>query len=87
MAGVEIEELHEVGGALVVKRFPEMRVARFIHKGNFGQRCLTLDYAYHAWLPRSGEQLSFPWVIEKHGQTLWGAKGAESETAIYIPIQ
>jgi AraC family transcriptional regulator len=87
MAGVEIEESQAVGGALFVKRFPAMKVARFIHKGKLRKLYLTLDYAYHAWLPRSGEQLSFPWVLEKHSQISWGAKGAESETAIYIPIQ
>jgi AraC family transcriptional regulator len=87
MAGVEIEGSQEVGGALVVKQFPAMRVARFIHKGKLRELYLTLDYAYHAWLPRSNEQLSFPWVMENLGQECWGAKGVESETAIYIPIQ
>jgi AraC family transcriptional regulator len=87
LVGFEIEESQEVGGALVVKQFPAMKVARFIHKGKLHEFHLTLDYAYHAWLPRSGEQLSFPWVIEKHSQAFWGIKGAGSETAIYIPIQ
>jgi AraC family transcriptional regulator len=87
MAGVAWDRAEEVGGALVVKRFPAMKVARFIHKGSLFEVPLTLDYVYHAWLPRSGEQLSFPWVIESHGKEGWEAKGTESETAVAIPIQ
>lgn len=86
MAGVELIGSEEVGDVFVEKQFPAMKVAHFVHKGSLCERHLTLDYAYHAWLPRSNEQLSFPWVMENLGQECWGAKGAESETAIYIPI-
>ena len=87
MAGVACEGAEDVGISLVVKRFPAMKVARFIHKGSLREVHLTLDYAYHAWLPRSDQQLSYPWVIENHGREGWEAKDAGSETAITIPIE
>jgi hypothetical protein len=47
---------------------------------------LTLDYASHAWLPRSGEQLSHPWVLETLSKEIWQSEDDVLETILDIPI-
>ena len=86
MAAVEIRGLDIANPALVVKTIPSLRYARFIHKGPTTELQLTLDYGYHTWLPKSGESLSYPLVIEHYGQDFRNLDDEESETEIYIPI-
>ena len=70
--------------AWVVKRLPAQKYIRFIHKGLQRDRVLTLDYAYHTWLPQSELQLAAPLVMTQHSQGFDDLETAESE--VYLPI-
>lgn len=87
MAGVKIQESDHVGAALVVKTIPPRKYAEFIHKGPTRELQLTLDYIYHTWLPRSGQSLSYSWVIEYYGRDFRDAESAESERKICVPVE
>ena len=87
MAAVEIRAFDVINAALVVKTIPSLKYARFIHKGPARELQLTLDYVYHTWLPKSGECLSYPLVIEHYGQGFRNADSEESEREIYIPVK
>ena len=87
MAAVEIQGLDVLNTALVVKTIPALKYARFIHKGLTRGLQLTLDYIYHTWLPKSGESLSYPLVVEHYGQDFRNSDNEEAERGIYIPIR
>ncbi len=87
MAAIEIESPANIHPALVVKRMPTLKYARFIHKGLFKEFHLTLDYIYHTWLPQSGQSLSYPLEIEYYGQNCRGPDHEEAKREIYIPIK
>ena len=87
MAAVEIQGLDISNTALVVKTIPALKYARFIHKGLTRGLQLTLDYIYHTWLPKSGESLSYPLVVEHYGQDFRNSDNEEAERGIYIPIR
>jgi AraC family transcriptional regulator len=87
MAGVEIESPEVVGASLVVRTIPQLAYARFVHKGRFCDRGLTLDYAYQTWLPKSGKRLACPLEIECYGPEVGSAEDEGLEREIYIPIE
>jgi AraC family transcriptional regulator len=87
LAAVEVEPQAVVGSALVVKRMPPYKYARFIHKGPYRDLGLTLDYVYQTWLPKSGKRLAGSFEIEDYGHELGNPGGEASETGIYIPIR
>ena len=87
MAAIEVGSLHAINSALVVKKIPPLKYARFVHKGLRKDLKLTLDYIYQTWLPKSGKSLSCPMEIECYGQDLIGSDHEESEWEIYIPIE
>jgi AraC family transcriptional regulator len=86
MAAGEIRGPGIVGAALVVKTVPASKYARFVHKGPTQELQLTLDYIYHTWLPKSGQSLSCPLVIEHYGEDFRSLDREESERGVYIPI-
>jgi AraC family transcriptional regulator len=86
MAAVETKTPGMVSPGLVTKIVPASTYARFIHKGPWATRQLTLDYIYQTWLPKSGQRLSSSLEIEYYGQDFQEALSAESETKIYIPL-
>ncbi len=87
MAAFQIEVPEAAGPALVLKALPVLACARFIHKGPITDLPLTLDYAYHTWLPKSGRQLAQPLVIEHYGQGYRAVDDDDFEVEIYLPIQ
>ena len=87
MAAVEAVGMDLPPGPLVVKKIPALKWVRFIHKGPTRELSLTLDYIYHTWLPKSGQSLSYPWVLEGYGHDFRDADSQNCERAIYIPIQ
>lgn len=87
MAAIEIESPDIASSSLVVKEIPPSQYAMFIHKGLSKDLPLTLDYAYHTWLPKSGKSLSLPLEIEYYGRDCGGLDNEESEREIYIPIK
>ncbi|MBN1991692.1 MAG: AraC family transcriptional regulator [Anaerolineae bacterium] len=87
MAAIEVDPSRPVGPALVVKTLPPLKYARFIHKGLYQERKLTLDYIYQTWLPKSGQSLAYPLEIECYEQDFSGAAGEEVESKIYIPLE
>ena len=86
MAAAETKTLDIVSPSLVTKTIPASTYARFIHKGLWGTRQLTLDYIYQTWLPKSGRRSGSPLEIEFYGQSFQQAIATESETKIYIPL-
>jgi AraC family transcriptional regulator len=87
MAAVRVEDGETPGGALVTKRMPQSKYARFIHKGLYPDLGLTRDYIYQTWLPQSGQRLAGPFEIESYGQDFGGPGSQASEWEIYIPIE
>jgi AraC family transcriptional regulator len=87
MAAVEIRGLDIANAALAVKTIPSLKYASFIHKGPTRELQLTLDYVYHTWLPKSGECLSYPLIIEHYGQDFRSLDDEGSKRGIYIPIE
>jgi AraC family transcriptional regulator len=73
--------------ALVVRSIPALAFARFVHKGRRHDLPLTLDYAYHTWLPKSGRRLSLPWVVEAYGPGLPPTDSDDAEMAILVPVE
>jgi AraC family transcriptional regulator len=87
MAAVRVEDGETPGSALVMKRMPQSKYARFIHKGPYQDLGLTLDYIYQTWLPQSGQRLAGPFEIESYGQDFGGPDSGASEWKIYVPIE
>ena len=87
MAAVETQEPGLTGPALVSKRVPALRYARFVHKGPTRDLPLTLDYVYHTWLPRSGERLVSSLVVECYGRELKDLDSEEAEREICVPVE
>ncbi len=85
MAAVEALAGDRAGSALVVKRLPALRCARFIHQGARQDARLTRNYVYQTWLPKSGERLAYPLEVECYGREV-PLGGDEAEWEIYIPI-
>ncbi len=86
MATVEMQDHATPGMALATKTIPAQQYARFIHKGPAPDLALTLDYVYHTWLPQSGRNASYSWVLEHYSQGFPGADDDDSEREIYIPL-
>jgi AraC family transcriptional regulator len=87
MAAVEVVGMDVPPGPLALNKIPALKWARFIHKGPTRELSLTLDYVYHTWLPKSGQSLSYPWVLEGFGHDFREADSQDFERGIYIPIQ
>jgi AraC family transcriptional regulator len=87
MAAVEVDSLDVAASALVLKTLPPSTYARFIHKGPYRDLQLTLDYVYHTWLPRSGQRLAHPLVVESYGPHPWVRGDPESEMEIHVPVE
>ena len=86
LAAVRVQEPDITDTPLVVKTFPALAYARFIHKGPVQDIPLTLDYIYHTWLPKSNQKVARPWILEYYGPHHRRADRECSETQIYIPI-
>jgi len=86
MAATESETPEMLPPGLVAKTIPASTYARFIHKGPWAIRQLTLDYIYQTWLPQSGQRLGSSLEIEYYGQGFEHAVAAEAETKIYVPL-
>ena len=86
MASIRHPLSEKAGVGLVTKQIPAMKVACFNHRGTLVEQALTLDYIYHAWLPRSKERLSIPWVIENLKEDVWRAGDEKLASDLYIPI-
>jgi AraC family transcriptional regulator len=87
MAAIEVVGMDAPPGPLALKKIPALKWARFIHKGPTRELSLTLDYVYHTWLPKSGQSLAYPWVLEGFGHDFRNADSQDCEREIYIPIQ
>ncbi|MBN1149277.1 MAG: GyrI-like domain-containing protein [Anaerolineales bacterium] len=72
---------------MATKIFPDLRLARFIHKGLGRDLGLTRDYIYHTWLPKSGRRLGPALEIEDYGENPASFAGEETEMALSIPLQ
>ena len=86
LAGIEIDASDVTHSALVVKTIPVARYARFVHRGSWEERWLTLDHAYHTWLPKSEYSLGVPLEIECY-QRSFRNLDEEPGWAILIPTE
>jgi AraC family transcriptional regulator len=68
MLGFPFKDGDAIHRAWVIKRLPAQKYARFIHQGLRLDLILTLDYAYHTWLPQTESQLAAPLVITQYRQ-------------------
>jgi AraC family transcriptional regulator len=86
MMGVDAPPMKDPPFPLVSQSLPALQYARFVHKGARRDLHLTLEYVFHAWLPRSGSWLAGPWVRERYSRRYCGFDDPQSEWAIYVPI-
>ena len=61
MSAVESEEDVPADSPFVTRQVPEGAYAQFVHTGARKKLPLTRDYIYQTWLPKSGQQLAYPW--------------------------
>jgi AraC family transcriptional regulator len=87
LAAAEVRDSDVTSVTLVVKKIPTLQCARFTHKGPLDALPLTLDYVFHTWLPKSGQRLAQPWIIERYPEDFTSADSAIRETEILIPIE
>ncbi|HNT74425.1 MAG TPA: AraC family transcriptional regulator [Anaerolineae bacterium] len=71
-------------GALVAKTLPARTYLRVPHRGAARNLALTLDYAYHIWLPQSDYRAALPWYVEHYGAP--PNRSADSLWDIYFPV-
>lgn len=86
MAAIEIKTPEAVPPGLVTKIIPASTYARFIHKGLWATRQLSLDYIYQTWLPKSDRQLGSQLEIERYSTGFPQLDDAQLETKIYVPL-
>lgn len=70
--------------ALVTKTLPAGTYLRVPHHGSARDLALTLDYAYHTWLPQSDYRAAMPWYVEHYGTTP-GCPG-DATWDVYLPV-
>ncbi|MBN2004469.1 MAG: helix-turn-helix domain-containing protein, partial [Anaerolineae bacterium] len=71
--------------ALVTKTLPAGSYLRVPHRGPTHDLVLTLDYAYHIWLPQSDYRAALPWYVEHYGATL--GRPGDSAWDVYLPVE
>ncbi|MFC2029643.1 GyrI-like domain-containing protein [Chloroflexota bacterium] len=86
MSGIRARATDSRHHAWADKTIPAHRYATFTHKGRARDLNLTLDYAFHTWLPKSGEAIAYPCVIEHHGHRAAGEGDPDTELPVSIPI-
>jgi len=72
-------------GALVAKTLPARTYLRVPHRGTARDLALTLDYAYHIWLPQSDYRAALPWYVEGFG-TL-PDRPSDGAWDVYLPVE
>lgn len=85
LLGIPVTDTEALNAAWVIKTLPARQYVRFIHKGLQRDLPLTLDYAYHTWLPQSTLRLAAPHVIAHHGPGFTDSDSTECE--IYLPVK
>jgi AraC family transcriptional regulator len=71
--------------ALVAKTLPAGTYLRVPHRGTARALALTLDYAYHIWLPQSDYRAVLPWYVEHYGTT--PECPGDGAWEIYLPVE
>jgi AraC family transcriptional regulator len=71
--------------ALVTKTLPAGTYLRVPHRGTAHDLALTLDYAYHTWLPQSDYRAAMPWYVEHYGRT--PGRPSDGVWDIYLPVE
>ena len=71
--------------ALVAKTLPAYTYLRVTHRGTARDLALTLDYAYHTWLPQSDYRTAMPWYVEHYGAT--PGRPSDGVWDIYLPVE
>ncbi|MBI5564863.1 MAG: AraC family transcriptional regulator [Chloroflexi bacterium] len=84
MLGTPVTDLDALKAAWVVKTLPARQYVRFIHKGLQRDLPLTLDYAYHTWLPQSARPVAAPHILARYAPGYEDSAVAECE--IYLPV-
>lgn len=72
-------------GALVAKTLPARTYLRVPHRGAARDLALTLDYAYHIWLPQSDYRAAMPWYVEHYGAPPGRPAGGAWD--VYLPVE
>jgi predicted transcriptional regulator YdeE len=84
MLGMPLTNLEVLNAAWVVKTLPARQYVRFIHKGFRHDLSLTLDYAYHTWLPQSARRLAAPHILASYPPGY--EDSAVTECELYLPV-
>ncbi|MBN1797522.1 MAG: AraC family transcriptional regulator [Spirochaetales bacterium] len=84
--GIESDMKDFAPGQFVTKIIQSFPCIRFIHKGAFKNRRLTLDYIYHTWQPKAGENRRPDLELYYFGNSLQNMDDKGREIEIYIPV-
>ncbi len=79
-SGADVE-----AGALVAKTLPARTYLRVPHRGTARDLTLTLDCAYHIWLPQSEYRAALPWYVEGYGAT--PGRPDDGAWDVYLPVE
>lgn len=71
--------------ALVAKALPAHTYLRVPHRGTARTLALTLDYAYHTWLPQSNYRAVLPWYVEHYSAT--PDHPSNDAWDVYLPVE
>lgn len=71
--------------AMVTKKLPAGTYLRVPHRGTARDLALTLDYAYHTWLPQSNYHAVLPWYVEHYGAT--PGRPGDGTWDVYLPVE
>lgn len=85
MAAVADSGISTEAGALVAKTLPARTYLRVPHRGAARDLALTLDYAYHIWLPQSDYRATLPWYVERFGAL--PSQRADNAWDVYLPVE
>lgn len=84
LLGVPVTDLDVPHAAWVTKSLPAQTYVRFIHRGCRCDLSLTLDYAWHTWLPQSARRLAAPHCLIHYPPGYEDSAAAECE--VYLPL-
>jgi AraC family transcriptional regulator len=85
MAAIATEPMDPPRTGLVSKTLPAASYVCFFTGAPVEDLVLTLDYAYHTWLPKSGVIIDYALVLEHYGADIRG-HDQDPEVGMYFPI-
>jgi AraC family transcriptional regulator len=82
--GIEIDEFKEIPLEMFIKVLPKTRYVMFTMKVKELDNAM---YIFREWMPSSGYEQSYPFIINSYDERFKGLDNEQSEYDLYIPIR